>query len=141
MIVDFVRNGLVLLALALALAACGCGRTTEAAPRPRVVTLGEQDDGVRREVPAAATLVLELPGNPTTGYRWELTNADPPLANPTSSYVPAARDREGAGGTFRFEWTMPADEGELAASFAYRRPFEKGVAPLREFHLRVHVAR
>lgn len=82
------------------------------------------------------TLVVRLPGNPTTGYRWVIARRPPTLRLVASRYAPSTPARLGRGGTYIFRFKVGAGGGPLR--LAYLRPWEKGKPPLRSFTLTIH---
>jgi inhibitor of cysteine peptidase len=117
------------IAFTAALALGGC-----AARAPSV--LAASDSGRKVELARGDELVVSLEANPTTGFRWEMTDAAPSVLVPAGapSFEPrGAAGVVGAGGlsTWRFH-AERAGQGVLR--FAYRRPFEPGGAPAREVH-------
>ena len=83
--------------------------------------------------------LIELRGNPTTGYIWQLQNLTPTdiVHVDEGSYTPDVQPAGlvGGGGTFSF---LPRclSSGKATAIFAYHRPWEK--EPPAET-LRVHI--
>ena len=106
----------------------------------QALELGERDNGRSISVPLAEKLTITLPGNPTTGYRWELAavNRRVLAAEADAGFV-SDSDRVGAGGKFRFSFTA-VQPGKSALKLVYRRPWEKGVAPVQTFNLTVNVS-
>ena len=85
---------------------------------------------------------IHLPGNPTTGYCWELASLEPEgilksAGDPT--FTPVATDRVGAPGTFFFRFAIVAP-GAAVLKLVYRRSWEKDVEPLytATLHVTVH---
>ncbi|MDF3931477.1 protease inhibitor I42 family protein [Pseudomonas citronellolis] len=118
-----------LLALPLLLlAACA------SQPKP-VVSLDDDKDCKPLELHTGQELVLTLPSNPTTGFRWEVRDpASGVLASlgPEVYSNPEDNGLVGSAGesTWRFRVTG-AGEGRL--QLAYHRPWEAEVAPERTF--------
>lgn len=83
-------------------------------------------------------LILRLPSNPSTGYRWELLNAPEALRSlgPEVYSSPDKVDMVGAAGhsTWRFT-AIEAGEGHLR--LIYQRPWEQ--EPAEEFDCQVRV--
>ncbi len=129
----------------------------------RVVALGEDPRGIRTAVQATVCgigigvyrlveegdaagvvtlrvgerLMIALPGNPTTGYAWEVEGEPAFLARIEGVAYRSESDLIGAGGTFYFRYEATATgEGEI--SFAYRRPWE-ALPPEQTFSLTVIV--
>jgi len=85
------------------------------------------------------TLEIELDGNPTTGYGWEIipdesgvltVNGDPTYA--------ADSELIGSGGTYLFSFTA-GKAGETDVNLVYSRSWEADVAPMTSFTLHVVV--
>ena len=123
---------ILLLAGLLVLAACA-----QTAGEP--LRLTPEDDGSSVEVPAGQTFEVVLPGNPTTGFTWEVEEMDASLlrlaGEPTFD---AESDLLGAGGemTLRFQ---ALQAGESPLRLIYHQPFEEGVAPEATFGVTVMV--
>ncbi|HVY49752.1 MAG TPA: protease inhibitor I42 family protein [Minicystis sp.] len=154
------RASVVLFAFGAALAACGPEPGPKAAPEPsasasvsaaapaapRVVKIGEADDGKTVDVAKGDTVELTLPANPSTGYDWQVDQVDKTLGEPTRArgegHGPAGA--VGAPTTVTFTWSLksPLDlAGDHAVVLAYRRPWEKDEPPERTFKLTLRVAR
>jgi inhibitor of cysteine peptidase len=101
--------------------------------------LTEGDTGRSIELHIGDNLEVTLPGNPTTGFQWEvsavntaiLRSTGEPIFEPSSSAV-------GGGGriTFRFE---AVGIGQTGLTLNYHRPFEKDVPPVETFEVTVIV--
>ncbi len=84
-------------------------------------TLREGDTGAVVEMALAEQVVVEVEGNPTTGFAWEVAEIDRavivPLGDPDYE---SESDADGAGGTytFRFEAVGP---GEAEVVMVYRQ--------------------
>ena len=97
------------------------------------------DSGRSVSLPLNETLTIALEGKPATGFAWEVSSLDrkvlsteaAPAYNP-ESLLP------GAGGTYTFRFN-PRQQGATTVKLAYRRPWEKGVKPLKTFELSVSV--
>ncbi|GFO69386.1 hypothetical protein GMLC_29650 [Geomonas limicola] len=84
-------------------------------------------------------LVLSLPGNPATGYRWEqLPGAEPVLTPQEDPHYTPAGDLVGGGGSYRFTF-LARQGGRVPLRFVYRRSFEKDQAPAQSFEVTVVV--
>ena len=138
-------GSLVVLLLGMVWALAGCGPDTDL---PAGVTSGEvslsaKDRGGQVEVDVGQVLVLTLESNPTTGYSWQVVEAEDSVLRQTgeaefketSEQDPAPL---GAGGVeiFRFE---AVGAGETRLELVYHRPWEEGVEPLETFSVRVVV--
>lgn len=82
---------------------------------------------------------ITLPGNPTTGYRWELAAISVDILEPGGEpeYL-ADSSLPGSGGSFRFHFTA-RKQGSTRIILAYRRSWETDVAPLKMFEMTVGV--
>lgn len=101
--------------------------TTQPAPAVRI--LSEQDEGSTVRLQLGELLVVALEGNPSTGYSWEVTPADQAVvAQQGEPEFSADSDLLGASGKISLTFKAVA-EGQQALTLAYRRPFEKDVAP------------
>jgi len=118
--------GLLLTALS------ACGATNE-------VKLDAGNDGSQVELKAGQTLVVNLEGNPTTGYTWEATELDEQVLQQVgeTEFKPDS-DAIGAGGvqTLRFE---TVNSGQTTLNLVYRRPWEEDVEPAETFSVQVAV--
>lgn len=97
-------------AVALAVACFFIGRAT-APEEPivippglsKIVILTEATNGQAVRVSPGAVLVLQLPGNPTTGYTWNITPPDPAVVRVDSGPVfTPTRNDEGSPGVLTF---------------------------------------
>jgi inhibitor of cysteine peptidase len=88
------------------------------------VTVSGPDHGRRIEVASDSRIVVRLPENPSTGYRWEL---EPPLETVLKlirdSHQPPARSVPGAGGIRVFEFRARS-AGSALIHLRLRRPWE-----------------
>lgn len=83
-------------------------------------------------------LVVVLESNPSTGYRWDVAQVEPPVVRPLGA--PVFRQRSPLLGAPEDEMLRfaPAQAGEGWLRLVYHRPWEE-VPPAREFRLRVVV--
>lgn len=73
------------------------------------LTLGPADDGRAVGARPGTVIVVELPENPTTGFRWSLRcRVEPVLERKRDAFVPPPHMRPGAGGSRRFEFAAAA---------------------------------
>ena len=76
------------------------------------LTLGLADDGHTVEAARSDLIVIEVPENPTTGYRWSLrSKVEPVLSHKGDDFQRATEPRPGTGGSRRFEFSASA-QGE-----------------------------
>jgi inhibitor of cysteine peptidase len=126
--------------LALIILAAGCGSQAGSGPvqvsPPEQVNLTGSDNGQKITLFAGQELIIQLAGNPSTGYTWEVSNLDASMFQQVGEAVFASSSPNlvGSGGiqtlTFRVLKTGPA-----ALALVYHRPWEKDVAPLHTFSI------
>lgn len=94
------------------------------------------------ELKVGETQVLELRGNPTTGFRWmlaEALSADSPVS--VEIVYESAASRKplcGSGGVFKVSYTG-VKPGETTVVLIYARPWEKDAYPFKKVNLTVKV--
>ena len=102
-------------------------------PPPEPVTVSADQSGTSVALASGQDLVVRLPSNPTTGYRWiyvEPKDAVLRVDGPSSYEVQSAGGAAGAGGTEIWK-LAPLKPGQQQLRFEYRRPWEQEVAPSR----------
>ena len=90
----------------------------------RAVT--EADAGTAIDLHSGDKVLIILPGNPTTGYRWTPLSAPTPSIMkplPGPDYQPGTSTAVGAGGRFLFRY-VTVGPGTAVLKFAYRRSWE-----------------
>ncbi|MBM3696221.1 MAG: protease inhibitor I42 family protein [Actinobacteria bacterium] len=97
------------------------------------------NDGAVIEVKVGERVTLELEGNPTTGYSWQITEIDPAVLAPSGEPdYQSSSDADGAGGvyTFRFD-AVGAGETEVVLQYfpSWQEPSD--TARVRSFTVRV----
>jgi inhibitor of cysteine peptidase len=117
-----------LLIFLLASAAQQKPQTGASAAPPRVV-ITDQQNRKEVELPTGAVLLLRLPSNPSTGYRWAVIGDPSPLKLVKSSYKTSngTKHMAGAPGTQELRFTA-SSAGIATLSLEYRRPWEHDVA-------------
>jgi inhibitor of cysteine peptidase len=84
-------------------------------------------------------IVIELPENPTTGFRWSLrSQVAPALRTRSDLFEHRAEARPGAGGSRRFEFTASAP-GTAAISLWHWREWEGEGSVTKRYHVTVTV--
>jgi inhibitor of cysteine peptidase len=102
-------------------------------PPPEPVTVSADQSGTSVALASGQDLVVRLPSNPTTGYRWiyvEPKDAVLRVDGPSSYEAQSAGGVAGAGGTEIWK-LAPLKPGQQQLRFEYRRPWEQDVAPSR----------
>jgi inhibitor of cysteine peptidase len=136
---SFVMNPVQNTRLLLAL---GCVLLTACAAKPTSVTLQEsQQSDCPLELNNGQTLMISLPSNPTTGFRWIVTK---PAAGVLKSMGPEVytnpEDAGMVGSGGKSTWRFKAYQaGQDALLIQYQRPWEQGVAPAKTFACEIQV--
>jgi inhibitor of cysteine peptidase len=105
------------------------------------VALDRSAAGSTVELRRGQGLTVTLPGNPTTGYVWELVPGfESILAVQGKPQFTPDSSKLGAGGVYRF--SFQADQpGKVHVKMIYRRPFDKESAPAETFEVTVVVGK
>ncbi len=118
---------------AVVVSGAGCGLLQKSEkPPPAPVTVSNAQSGTNVELAPGQTLLVRLPSNPATGYRWvyvEPKDAVLKVDGPsTYEAAQSAGSTVGAGGTEIWK-LAPLKAGRQQLRFEYRRPWEQDVAP------------
>jgi inhibitor of cysteine peptidase len=118
---------------AMVVIAAGCGLLKKSEkPPPEPVTVSATQSGTPVELASGQALLVRLPSNPTTGYRWvyvEPKDAVLRVDGPsTYEATQSSGNTAGAGGTEIWK-LAPLKAGQQQLRFEYRRPWEQDVAP------------
>jgi inhibitor of cysteine peptidase len=138
---------LMAIGLSGLMAACAATPTpsssTSTPPEPAVTTSASASPPEQRQLSVGEALDLELPGNPSPGYVWEVLADGAPVLRQDS---PPARAASGATeppmvgapspSQFRFVGAQP---GRTQLHLVYRRPWQRDVEPAEEIRLNVEV--
>jgi inhibitor of cysteine peptidase len=127
----------VFIAVFAAVLFTGCSRECSMGSKKVI----EKDSGKTVELRIGNTLVVDLPGNPSTGYSWETVSVDGSIlqSSGNDAFVPDS-NMIGAPGKVSLRFKAMA-AGKTALKLAYRRVWEKEVPPLKTFELNVEVAK
>jgi inhibitor of cysteine peptidase len=120
----------VMAAMVVIAAGCGLMKKGEKPP-PEPVTVSAGQSGKNVELAPGQALLVRLPSNPTTGYRWvyvEPKDAVLRVDGPSTYEAQDSRNTAGAGGTEIWK-LAPLKAGQQQLRFEYRRPWEQDVAP------------
>jgi len=99
-------------------------------------TYQQHDDEISARV--AETFTIELEGNPTTGYQWELSQDDRRFRLVEKDY---AHPGSGIGAATRERFTIEALEtGSTKLTFVYKRAWETEVLDTKSFKLNIKSA-
>ncbi len=124
------------LAFTVAARAAPVVEATPAPPEP--VVIGDSDNGGSVTVQVGGKLLVDLSGNPTTGYIWQITNKDDAILQPADYAFQADSEAMGAGGVEHFEFDAVAP-GEVELAFAQSRPWESEAEPVATYAVTVTV--
>jgi inhibitor of cysteine peptidase len=103
----------------------------------RLIT--QTDHGKTVSVRKGDTVTLQLPENPTTGYRWSLDQHDPSALEPMQkpSFEPGGPALGAGGGrTFTF---LAKTSGESDLALNLRRPWEDRSSAQNAFRVKVQI--
>jgi inhibitor of cysteine peptidase len=104
------------------------------------VQLTDLDNGKDVSLAVGGQLIITLPGNPTTGFNWELSPLEGNILSLVGEpqFVSDNSDALGSGGKMTF--TFDAKKaGSTALVLIYHRPWETDVEPLQTFTINVSV--
>jgi inhibitor of cysteine peptidase len=104
------------------------------------VVLTEKNNGTTVNIRTGDTLEVQLKGNPTTGYNWELENKDLKILTMIGGpeYTSQNKESIGSAGVFTLRFKSIAT-GQEPLKLIYHRSWEKDVAPLQTFEVSVAV--
>jgi inhibitor of cysteine peptidase len=106
------------------------------------VVLGAEDNGTAVKLSAGQELVVTLESNPTTGYRWQVSEVDESVLTQTgeAEFQEAPKEGEqmvGVGGTETFRFASAP--GSTTLTLVYHRSWETDVEPEDSFTVEVTV--
>ena len=99
------------------------------------VTVTSAQNGGAVTVGAGDTVIVRLPENPTTGYRWQVVAGGAPLGD---DFMPASSGAAGAAGERVLRFSAPAS-GVMTLELDSRRAWEAGATPQARFAVTVTV--
>lgn len=104
------------------------------------VALGAADRGRTIEVTQGYRVLLRLPENSSTGYRWELEQLEgDALKLQADTYHPSASPALGAGGVRGFDF-LARSPGNAVLRLRLRRPWEPAGPAAETFEVTVQVS-
>lgn len=134
------RELLISIAAAMATFACAPPGVSGGGGRPEI-SIDESANHRTIPLQVGQRMLITLPGNATTGFRWELLpGSEPVLIQEGKTEYKAEGRTPGRGGSFRFLFTAGAP-GTATVKLIYSRPFEKGVPPAQRFEVGVVVTK
>lgn len=102
------------------------------------VLLTENDKEKHLMLQTGDIVRIDLFGNPTTGYTWEVSSQSTCLLDLLENSYSPASSLVGSGGTFTFRFQAKSC-GSANLSILYLRPWEKEEPPLDRFYLTVDI--
>ena len=129
---------LVLAALIILTAGCGTqktGRDIQVSP-PELVNLTASNNGEKITLFAGQELVIQLVGNPTTGYTWEAKNLDASMFKQIgdATFSSSNPDLVGSDGSITLSFRV-LKTGTANLTLVYHRPWETNVEPVDTFSI------
>ena len=127
----------VLLLLLTVTVAVGC---SNASASSNGLVLQQTDNGKTFTVKSGQTIEVTLPGNPTTGYNWQMAVPSSGAALYKQLGEPVFKAEStalGAGGAVTFEFQTVA-KGDGTLKLIYSRPWEN-VPPTQTFEVKLSV--
>ena len=127
------KTTLIILTMVISLASTtGC--------KPKAVQLTDVDNNKDITLDAGDQLIITLPGNPTTGYNWEVKSVDAAILGVVGEpqFVSDNTNLVGAGGQLSLTFKA-LKAGSTTLELVYHRPWETDVAPLQTFTIQVTV--
>ncbi len=96
-----------------------------------------KDSGRTVELDLETPFMIELKGNASTGYSWNVLKLDSSVVQQTGQpgYMPSG-DKIGSGGTYTF-WFKTVGFGETELVIGYVRRFESDEPPAKEFRMKI----
>jgi inhibitor of cysteine peptidase len=103
------------------------------------VTVSEADAGRTIQLRRGDTLIVELRGNPSTGYSWTVEAAESDVLNADGEpeFAPES-DKLGAGGMYTIKFAAERT-GSAVLKLVYHRPWDKETPPARTFEIVITV--
>ncbi len=102
------------------------------------VKLSENDFGKTVEINVGDELEIAVPGNPTTGYVWEVSSHDSDILRLINSIFYADDKAIGAGGMEIIKFHAIA-EGKSKVKLIFHRSFEHNIPPLKTFEATIRI--
>jgi inhibitor of cysteine peptidase len=131
----------VLVMISVILASCGSSgtETTSDTNDTATVTVTEKDNNSSVDLSVGDILVVELKGNPSTGFQWQQIEPDAAIVRQMGE--PEFKPDSSALGSpgkvdLRFE---AVGSGEMELQLAYQRPFEPQTPAANTFNINVTV--
>ena len=134
------RGARVLIAALAVSSLVGCGLFTKTPPPPPPpLSVTDANSGASVALALDQRLIVRLPSNPSTGYRWSVVQQTTGVLEPDGApvYEKGGGDA-GAGGTETWKF-VPTKAGEETLRLEYRRLWETDAPPARVVSYKVTV--
>jgi inhibitor of cysteine peptidase len=97
----------------------------------------EKDNGASVEVQCGGKITIELKENPTTGYRWTISNIDEVFLQPEDDeFLPPDQTTPGAGGLRRFLFRAKS-AGSTELTLINKRAWQRDDQAVSAFNLMI----
>ena len=107
---------------------------------PDGVSLTEQDDGATIDVRVGQAVIVNLPENATTGYRWAIEHVDPRRVEVREAEPQYPASAVGSGG--RAQWLfLSRASGMTRITMKQWRPWEGDTSIVERFHVQLRILR
>jgi len=130
-----VRKAIFLTTLAVAIIlSSGCAPKQYQVSPPEQVNLVAADNGQNIRLFAGQELIIQLDGNPTTGYTWETRDLDTKMFMQVGEVQFTSSDPKlvGSGGIQTLTLKV-LNKDNSTLTLIYHRPWEKDVQPAKTF--------
>jgi inhibitor of cysteine peptidase len=135
------RKAIFLTTLAVAIIlSTGCAPQQFQVSPPEQVNLVDSNNGENVRLFAGQELIIQLDGNPTTGYTWETKDLDTKMFAQVGEvqFTSSNPKLVGSGGTQTLTLKV-LNAGTSTLTLIYHRPWEKDVQPIKTFSVTVTV--
>lgn len=98
-----------------------------------------KDSGYTVKTRIGDTVKVELQGNPSTGYAWQVVDLDTEMLRMVGlGKFSEGSDKVGGEGTYTYKF-QPISTGRTEIRMVYIRPWEKNARPQKTFELGVEI--
>jgi len=137
-----ISAGIALAIISVILVSCGSSAsntTTTVSSHPGVFVVTEKEKDTTVEVNKGDNIVVELAGNPTTGYQWRQIGADTAILQQVSDpeFEPDST-AIGSPGVVNIQYKA-VGSGKMLLQLVYDRSFEPQTPPAQTFQINVSV--
>jgi inhibitor of cysteine peptidase len=105
-----------------------------------MLELTQADNSKSVEARPGDLIIIRLPENPTTGFRWTVDNVDPLCVEAQgSSFSPGRDGAVGGGGERTFSFQVKGEGGTGNIGLKLRREWETDASPVERYSVTVKV--